>query len=185
MAYKQRWAGFFDLFDSDGSGFISLADVKGAAQHFIKTFGLKPGTKEYDGAVLAYDHFFAGFIKDVDQNGDGKVTREELANAVEKAKAAGISAAPGWWRSANAELFQVVDTNHNGEISLQELTEFTKKVTPNQSQEAIRKAYEWALKTANTPVLNGEAFWILNFVWGVSEEPNPELDIIFPYWRKY
>jgi hypothetical protein len=32
MAYKKRWEDFFDLFDSDGSGFISLADVKGAAQ---------------------------------------------------------------------------------------------------------------------------------------------------------
>ena len=38
---------------------------------------------------------FAGLIKDVDANGDGKVTREELSNAVEKVKASGIGAAPG------------------------------------------------------------------------------------------
>ena len=106
---------------------------------------------------------FGGFIKDTDENGDGKVTRDELSNACEKVRAAGIAAAPGmslllfllllfllspllllppyvfslslslsffcyyshlsfvegWWRSANAELFQVVDQNNNGEISLQ------------------------------------------------------------------
>ena len=32
MAYKKRWNDFFDLFDADGSGFISFADVKGAAE---------------------------------------------------------------------------------------------------------------------------------------------------------
>ena len=32
MTYKKVWDDFFDLFDSDGSGFISLEDVKGAAE---------------------------------------------------------------------------------------------------------------------------------------------------------
>ena len=38
---------------------------------------------------------FAGFIRHVDANRDGKVAREELSSAVEKIRTADISAAPG------------------------------------------------------------------------------------------
>jgi len=185
MAYKQRWLGYFKVLDANNSGFIDPGDAAIVGKRLATTFGFAEGSPQYHGIVKALEGYLTNLIKDFDINKDGKVSREELIESVDKLFVGkGIEHLPGWW-IANLELFfKAFDTNNNGELSLEEVTHIIKKVTPHESAENIAHAYKWAQNHSHSKgKYDANTLVAILYEWATSPAPTPEAEILMPFFR--
>jgi len=179
---RERWFRFFYLFDADKSGDISQEDITLGMKNFAVSMGIKEGTPDYEHANKAYSTFMNGLIKANDTNGDGRVTKQEFETGYEKMMANGRHGIPDWWRQSIDILFSCIDTNKNGEISLEEVKAMAKKVEPQLTDQYIEHAYEWAKKATKKDKIDGETFMDLVWLYVTIPGPAPELDVFFVYF---
>ncbi len=122
-ALDEYLAGLFKHLDADGDGVLSEAE----ASRMPPPFG-PPGDPSVASVHVAFNY------RVVDADGDGKVTREELAE-YHRQFSGGPAIAQPIARTAvpsnvNAALFALLDTNKDGKLSREELAEAATVLAP-------------------------------------------------------
>eukprot|EP00026_Physarum_polycephalum_P019160 Phypoly_transcript_21032.p1 GENE.Phypoly_transcript_21032~~Phypoly_transcript_21032.p1 ORF type:complete len:159 (+),score=34.89 Phypoly_transcript_21032:134-610(+) len=142
---------------------------------------------EVKGAVAAYRKFFECLIKDFDANKDGKVSKEELINGVEKQFIGKkTSELPGWWKESVTNAFNYFDVDKDGSCSLEETTKNFQSLSPNTSAEDIAKAYKWVQDHSASGKFDGPAFSdLIVYNWATSPDTIPEVYTFTPFFRPH
>ncbi|MCX4751189.1 EF-hand domain-containing protein [Kitasatospora sp. NBC_01287] len=105
--YKVRTLELFDRLDVDRSGYINASDLTGAAA---------------GRSVL-----ITGIIEAADANKDGKVSREEMLNHVERAMVGrSPDTLPEYLRKFTAGAFTLMDADRTGTVSKAEFEQYLK-----------------------------------------------------------
>ena len=68
---------FFELMDRDGSATLELADYLTAADGVSASFGLTPGSPEYEAVRATFRRFWEDVVQPMDADDDGHVTFAE------------------------------------------------------------------------------------------------------------
>eukprot|EP00026_Physarum_polycephalum_P009091 Phypoly_transcript_09202.p1 GENE.Phypoly_transcript_09202~~Phypoly_transcript_09202.p1 ORF type:complete len:188 (+),score=38.43 Phypoly_transcript_09202:815-1378(+) len=186
MAYKQRWMEYFDVLDANKNGFIEPSDLDNIATTLSKFLRVPEDHQKVKTGVEANKRFFAGLIKDLDANKDGKVSREELLAGVEKLFVGkNPQALPQWWKDNLKQFFETNDLDQNGVLSYEELARDIRGTTPTETDENIKASYDWIIKISPTGKLDAEAALAGAFVWATSPNLEPECTRIYAFWRKF
>ena len=111
---QQKLMYLFDMLDHDKSGTLEIQDFQQVGQDLAQLRGLKPGTEEYDVLQVSFTGFGELLEQLADQDGDRKIDREEWLYCLEQRIDHDF---------ANIFL-QVIDTNQDGELSIEELKTF-------------------------------------------------------------
>eukprot|EP00026_Physarum_polycephalum_P018575 Phypoly_transcript_20212.p1 GENE.Phypoly_transcript_20212~~Phypoly_transcript_20212.p1 ORF type:complete len:186 (+),score=36.21 Phypoly_transcript_20212:111-668(+) len=181
MAYKDRLDEYFDLFDVKKDGFLDPADYAVIGSQLDIVFGF-PSDDPHSASKLFYD-FFASFIRELDSNKDGKLSKEEFFEGIEQHFIGRtFDTAPAWWKDRAAGVFKVFDKNKNGELSLDEVKSYVKLMNPKETDENIEHALEWA-KKLRSGKFDAETFIEVILIWTTSPGPVPEADTLLPFFR--
>jgi len=186
MAYKQRWVNYFEVLDADHSGFIEPKDAALHGKEVAVRLGFAEGTPGYNHLIQSHEKYVEGLIASFDANKDNKVSRTELIEAVEKLFVGkSVDELPAFWTENISTSFKALDTNHNGELSKEEVTHFVKKLTPHVSDAEIAQAYQWAKEhSLSKGKFDAHTLLIISYIWATSPELTLEAEILFPVFRK-
>lgn len=72
----------FDLLDADSDGYLEREDFEALAHRLVQGFTCASDSPQAQAVVKTYLEFWEGFIKPMDADGDGKVSREEFVSTV-------------------------------------------------------------------------------------------------------
>lgn len=125
-------------------------------------------------------------IKEFDVNKDGKVSKEELITGVEKVIVGKpVEALPAWWRENINNIFNAIDTNKNGELSLEESIKALHNFNPAETEANITAAYKWAVQHGPSKGrYDANTLNYVIFLWASSPDDIPEVTTLTPYFRK-
>jgi len=180
MAYKQRWADYFDLLDGNGNGFIEPSDAEVLVKRAAAGGALSAEAQASLKTVVT--KLIADLIKAYDANKDGKVSKEEWANAVEKSFAGKpIDQAPDWWKEQIVGVFKVTDTNNSGELSEDEVTVRVIKQNPSANPDEVRAAYKKVTAGGKWDVIKYQE---IAWTWATSPNPEHEVVLLTPFLKK-
>jgi len=82
---------------------------------------------------------------------------------------------PDWWHESSKQLIAAVDTNKNGDLTLEETKVHLNRVDPALSDDEIEKAFAWIQKLSPAGKFDAVAAANLFFLWATSSEDPPEL----------
>jgi len=185
MAHKYRWALFFDVMDQDGNGVLEKRDIDALAKQLSERAKLPVDDPDIKGVTFAYSSLLNNVIENFDENNDGKVTIEEFFAGVERYFVGKTpETIPHWLKKCIEDFFPSYDTNKDGEISLEELKVGFKLADPDQTDENITKAFEWAKSHSPSGKYDFDAFYNVAYLWATSKEEVPEVVTLTPYFRK-
>ncbi|MCB9676191.1 MAG: EF-hand domain-containing protein [Alphaproteobacteria bacterium] len=176
---KARWTQIFKMYDLDGNGYLSEADILIAYQRFLELKGI-PETSEIGQAIIG--GMRKAFSEDVmrsDLNGDGKVTIDEWHTHYGEL----LIDAGGGALLPSVELLQggrngfaAYDVDSDGRISIGDYLACAKIFAPNVSEDDL--VAHWAVLThenGTEGTLDFDQFMVFFLmVWCSS------LDL--PYW---
>lgn len=181
MAYRDRWLKYFDHFDINKNNFLDPEDFKIVGEAVDRLFGIPADGSVSTGAI--FHDYFVAFIRELDIDKDGKLTREEVLQGAEKYFVGkDASTAPKWWVDLIQKFFQVFDKDHNGSLSLQEVKDYVKKVYPGEDDAKIEHAFEWAKKQSPSGKWDADAVQNTVLTWAGSRDPTPEADVLLPFF---
>jgi Ca2+-binding EF-hand superfamily protein len=111
----------FDLIDFDGNGFIEKNDFAGIAENLCVVRGEEVDTPQSNQILAQCEQLWKGLETHIDENNDGKCTLEEWLKFIETNLSNGSSDKVNeLLNSAVGQLFDLYDTDSNGDISLPE-----------------------------------------------------------------
>ncbi|MFJ2608016.1 EF-hand domain-containing protein [Streptomyces sp. NPDC087425] len=123
-AYKQRTLELFRLLDLDRNGYITPSDSEFSA---LRQQAGAP-------AALNPEWLIMGFVKEGDANRDRKVSKEELLAFVEKAMVGKTpDTMPAFVRQLTTEVFALMDTEKNGQVSKDQFARYLNAYTYSSS----------------------------------------------------
>lgn len=151
---KRKLKKLFDLYDVDGSGFITEADYEKMADSQAEIQGYKPGSFEYNIIRSQFRTLWKQLQKEMDVDNDGQVTLEEFLEYKDKQlsfkegyrplwleQRSGTETAQAYEKSGDDAIakltnliFERLDTDSSGEISIEE---YKKGFLANQSDESL------------------------------------------------
>jgi len=179
MGYKERWLAYFTKLDANNNGFIERSDARIIGKQTAAGLGLAEGSAAYHAVIASFENYLAHLIKDFDANKDDKVSKDELLAAVDKLFVGKTAhTVPAWWKESLESGFKSLDVNHDGAISLEEVTKGVRNLDPDVPAEKIKHAYEWAAQQSGTGKYDSEAFLQITFQWATSPHPTPEADVL-------
>jgi len=178
--YGKRYHAYFKVLDINGNGFISPSDGAQAGTHLAQALG------QTDAAFTHTVHTFRDYIhhlvKFSDTNKDGKLSFPEFANHLNWLfRRETKEADPDWWPPTKKAFFDIGDSNKSGDIDLSEFEKVNEEFRTGVPKEKVHNAYEWAKHHSKQGKVDFEAFNQLLHIWGTSEAPEPELQILFPF----
>eukprot|EP00026_Physarum_polycephalum_P016511 Phypoly_transcript_17431.p1 GENE.Phypoly_transcript_17431~~Phypoly_transcript_17431.p1 ORF type:complete len:125 (-),score=14.10 Phypoly_transcript_17431:326-700(-) len=105
MAYKQRWAYFFEKMADKETGIVDFLDETFPRETFSTFFGKPPDSQEIQNSVVAYVRFWQGFIRHIDPtNVECKLSLSQMLAGVEKVY---VNMSPDeipWWFIENLKV---------------------------------------------------------------------------------
>ena len=120
---KRKLTRFFNVWDANSDGAITKQDPKQVAQNLAGLQGLEPGSPQYEAFYSGFMLYQNDFIQAVDMDESGRVTLEEwLAYHDEMLQSE--ERFQGTALMAIQAMFQLMDRNADGEISLEEYGEW-------------------------------------------------------------
>ena len=124
---EEKYKEAFDMFDSDGSGQISISEIR----RLLKTFGQDVTRQEV-----------VEMIKDIDDDNDGNITYEEFITLMTHQVVEETVINDGFDEDEVIKAFQKFDFNNSGTITLDEfkfiLTKLGEKWTENRANEVFK-----------------------------------------------
>jgi len=193
MAYKQRWSDLFAILDISNTPAIDKKDADTLSQNIASHFGqLLQG----NATMQAFDSFFVDLIQNFGK--DGKMTKEQLIQGVEKNLVGKSSSLPAWWTASVGALFTAYNINKEiGILSVADVADVVHRFQPGATQAAIQNAYNWALHLNDLPktpfqggpgpveTFNSITFSEVVFQWGTSAQPTPEAQLLLPFFQQF
>jgi len=180
MAYKQRWLEYFEVLDVNGDGFIDRSDVDGVVNLAAKNVTNPAALAEIRAVATEFN---ANLIREFDANRDGKVSKEEWLQGVEKVFVGKtVETAPQWWQDLATRTFVAADINKNGEIAEEEYVKNVGNLSPSTNVEDVKKAYRHFKGEGKFDVAS---FKRVLFTWASSPNAEPEATTLTPYFRKH
>jgi Ca2+-binding EF-hand superfamily protein len=120
---KRKLTRFFNVWDADGDGVITKQDPEQVARNLARLQGLEPGSPRYAAFYNGFMLYQRDFIQAVDMDESGRVTLEEwLAYHDEMLQSQ--ERFQGTALMAIQAMFQLMDRNEDGKISLEEYAEW-------------------------------------------------------------
>jgi Ca2+-binding EF-hand superfamily protein len=120
---KRKLTRFFNVWDADGDGAITRQDPEKMAQSLAGLQGLEPGSPQYEAFYSGFTLYQNDFIQAVDMDESGRVTLEEwlayhdeMLQSEERFRGTALMAIQA--------MFQLMDQNEDGNISLEEYGEW-------------------------------------------------------------
>ncbi|MGH3737080.1 MAG: EF-hand domain-containing protein [Micromonosporaceae bacterium] len=111
----------FELMDANHDGVLERGDYEALAQHLIQGLGTPPDTPKARAVVETYTRFWDNYISRMDADGDGKVTKQEYIEAIDRQ-----TLDPDAFDRAFQPHFQAVarlcDTDDDGNVDRDEFT---------------------------------------------------------------
>ncbi|MFB8790060.1 MAG: EF-hand domain-containing protein [Potamolinea sp.] len=136
---KRKLKKLFDLYDVDGSGFITEADYEKMAQSQAKVMDYQSGSLQYNIIRSQFQTLWKDLQKEIDINNDGEITLEEFLEYKDKQLNSQQGYRPLWLEQSGTEtsqsyersgedaiikltnlIFERLDTDGSGEISREE-----------------------------------------------------------------
>jgi Ca2+-binding EF-hand superfamily protein len=136
---KRKLKKLFDLYDVDGSGFITEADYEKKAQSQAEVMGYQPGSLQYNIICSQFKTLWKDLQKEIDINNDGEITLEEFLQYKDKQLNAKEGYRPLWLEQSGTKtaqsyeqsaedaiirltnlIFERLDADGSGEISRKE-----------------------------------------------------------------
>jgi len=180
MDFTTRWREYFKALDANNNGFLEPADAIIVAKEISKRLGLdEKNAAELQQAQL---NVYSSLVADADKNKDGKVSSAEFDAFVLKAfKGKNYEEIPAWFRNNLEAAAKNFDLDQDGIISLEEWKIMNASYPKHASDSELTAAFTRVAK-GNGLDLAGfkHAVWL----WCVSEEPVPDLEIIFPFFQR-
>lgn len=140
---KRKLKKLFDLYDVDGSGFISEADYEKMAQSQAEIQGYQPGSFEYNIIRSQFRTLWNDLQKEVDINNDGQVTLEEFLEHKAKQLSSKDFYRPFWLeRQSGLQIAQSYERSHE-EDAIAKLTNLIfERLDADGSGEISREEYK-------------------------------------------
>ncbi|MEV6873470.1 EF-hand domain-containing protein [Amycolatopsis sp. NPDC051128] len=111
---RRKISGVFGAMDADRDGFLTESDFRALTTRWLDLRGTDGGTPEGQ-RLAAIMMGWWGTLLDVDRDGDGKVTLDEVLQVVDE-----LPKMPGAVTGTAAAMFEAVDENGDGAISAAE-----------------------------------------------------------------
>ncbi|RST19602.1 hypothetical protein E2C00_00530 [Streptomyces sp. WAC05374] len=111
---------FFDLLDTDRNGYIEPADWARTAQKFASAFGHAEDSAQATALHEAYQRVHRNIVADMDNDGDGRVSRQEFHDGLHR-HVADLSLLDKTFRPALDAEFDTADINGDGVLHGEEI----------------------------------------------------------------
>jgi len=176
-ALEKRWTEYFKALDANGNGFLEPEDAALVVKDLAKRLLLTEAQQTALGEVQT--KIYKVLIDSADKNKDGKVSLEEFLALINKDfKGKKYEELPAWFRENLEGGAKFLDKNGDGKLSLDEW----KSAYPNSNA----AEYEAAFKRVSQgkDYLDLETYHKAIGQWASSTEAVPDLEIIFPFFKK-
>lgn len=114
----------FHFRDLDGDGYVERKDWVQCAQNLVAIREWRFGTPEYDKVIARHEDMWLTFWEPADLNNDGKVALDEYLHLAETQRKMGFKYEMKQVRALFGAIFDTVDLDGDGEISLTEYKQF-------------------------------------------------------------
>ena len=135
---RKRVLGFY-FFDLTKDGLVRAEDIETFGKNIAAKMNFQPGSDSYKKTIAGANSYWGAFAPASDTNGDGSVTCDEFLAAL--AKVFALPNGRQMMEHLNTSMFDAIDVNGNGTISLEEYTIFVGAagVSAEMAQKAFRK----------------------------------------------
>ena len=113
---KRKLKKLFDLYDIDGSGFITQADYQKMAQSQAELQGYQPGSLEYNIISSQFRTLWNDLQKEIDFNNDGQITLEEFLEHKDKQLNFNEGYRPLWLERADTATAQSYERSYDQDV---------------------------------------------------------------------
>jgi Ca2+-binding EF-hand superfamily protein len=154
---KRKLKKLFDLYDVDGSGFITEADYEKMAHSQAEVMGYQPGSLQYNIICSQFKTLWKDLQKEIDINNDGEITLEEFLQYKDKQLNAKEGYRPLWLEKSGTETAQSYE--QSGEDAIIKLTNLIfERLDADGSGKISRKEYKQGFVVQQDESLSEEIF---------------------------
>ncbi|MBE2225396.1 MAG: EF-hand domain-containing protein [Anaerolineae bacterium] len=166
----------FHFLDLDKDGYVERSDWVQCAQNLIAIREWQVGSPEYEAVMARHEDMWFTFWEPADLNHDGKVTLNEYLHLAETQRKMGFTYEMKQVRKLFSAIFDTVDLDGDGEISLIEYRQFFRAWGLDAETAVVAFA---SLDLNADARLSREAFLQYGVNFYVNDEPNVAGNMIF------
>lgn len=137
---RQKFLDLFDKFlDLNQSGFVDPGDAGEWARANLKHAGVAAQSPEGQALAALVRSFWGGFIRELDANKDGAVSKDELLAGIEKLSDTQPETLKTLARDGAKVFMQTLDKDRDGKISRDEFVAFYSANAPDAQSEGEQR----------------------------------------------
>jgi juvenile hormone diol kinase len=176
---QKKLAQHFSFRDLNKDGYVECSDWEQCAQNLAAIRNWQPGSPEYENVMAQHIAMWHLFWQPADLNQDGKVSKPEYLHLAETQRKMGFNYEMKQVRNLFAAIFDTIDLDGNGEISLAEYKLFFQAWA---MEERLAETAFASLDLNADGRLSREAFLQYGVNFYVNDEPDVAGNMIFgPY----
>jgi len=177
----RRWNAYFDALDANGNGFLEPEDAALVVKELATRLKLSPEQVEALGKTQTT--IYKALIASADKDNDGKVSRKEFLDLIDKQfKGKKYEEVPAWFRDNLESGAKFLDRDGDGILSLDEWLAANHTYPNHVSDADYTAAFH---RAAGGNQMDLPTYHKAIHKWATSEEPVPDLETIFPFFKKH
>ena len=173
---QRKMTRLFSVYDTDQNGYIEQQDYLQIAENFARLRDLRPGSEDYQKLQSKFGFVWEYIQKFGDSSRDNAVSLTEFLDYADSLLQGNYAAVEG---STGSFLFELIDTDGDGEITLDEFRVF---YTAYRIQGALAREIFDKLDLNSDSVISAEEFAQLGYDFHYSDDPDCPANWFFgPY----